>query len=158
MHALSRLQQPAGAANAAPTVNVIRDLKAGPQGAALAPADALTIDIVAMLFDFVFEDRHVPVEVKAAIGRLQIPMVKVALIDRAFFSARSHPARRLLNRLAEASIGLDPARPRSSAAGPGLISLRKVVGARRNAASRSRREAPSPPRSRTATAPSSSIR
>lgn len=115
VQALSRLQQPAGASNAAPTVNVIRDLKAGPQGAALAPVDALTIDIVAMLFDFVFEDRQVPVEVKAAIGRLQIPMVKVALLDRAFFSVRAHPARRLLNRLAEASIGLDPSRPRGRA-------------------------------------------
>lgn len=115
VHALSRLQQPAGTDNAAPTVNVIRDLKAGPQGAALAPADALTIDVVAMLFDFVFEDRQVPVEVKAAIGRLQIPMVKVALLDRAFFSARTHPARRLLNRLAEASIGLDPSTARGRA-------------------------------------------
>jgi hypothetical protein len=112
VQSLTRLQQPAGAANAAPTVNVIRDLKSAPQGAALAPADSLTIDIVAMLFDFVFEDRQIPVEVKAAIGRLQIPMVKVALLDRSFFSTRAHPARRLLNRLAEASIGLDPGLPR----------------------------------------------
>jgi len=112
VQSLTRLQQPAGTANAAPTVNVIRDLKAAPQGAALAPADLLTIDIVAMLFDFVFEDRQIPVEVKAAIGRLQIPMVKVALLDRGFFSTRAHPARRLLNRLAEASIGLDPGLPR----------------------------------------------
>jgi hypothetical protein len=112
VQSLTRLQHPAGAANAAPTVNVIRDLKAAPQGAALATADSLTIDIVAMLFDFVFEDRQIPVEVKAAIGRLQIPMVKVALLDRGFFSTRTHPARRLLNRLAEASIGLDPGPPR----------------------------------------------
>jgi hypothetical protein len=112
VHSLTRLQQPAGASSVAPTVNVIRDLKSAPQGAALAPDDSLTIDIVAMLFDFVFEDRQIPVEVKAAIGRLQIPLVKVALIDRSFFSARAHPARKLLNRLAEASIGLDPSRPR----------------------------------------------
>jgi hypothetical protein len=95
-------------------VNVIRDLKAAPQGAALASADALTIDIVAMLFDFVFEDRQIPVAVKAAIGRLQIPVVKVALLDRGFFASRAHPARRLLNRLAEASIGLDPDTPSGS--------------------------------------------
>jgi hypothetical protein len=125
VQSLTRLQQPAGAANAAPTVNVIRDLKAGPQGAALAPADSLTIDIVAMLFDFVFEDRHIPVEVKAAIGRLQIPMVKVALLDRSFFSIRAHPARRLLNRLAEASIGLDTGLPRGREM---LGRIEKVVG------------------------------
>ena len=125
VHALTRLQQPAGGANAAPTVNVIRDLKTASPGEALAPADALTIDIVAMLFDFVFEDRQIPVEVKAAIGRLQIPMVKVALLDRGFFSARAHPARKLLNRLAEASIGLDPAQPRGYET---LARIEKAVG------------------------------
>ncbi|MBK8321956.1 MAG: DUF1631 domain-containing protein [Betaproteobacteria bacterium] len=125
VHALTRLQQPAGGPGAAPTVNVIRDLKSAPQGAALAPADSLTIDIVAMLFDFVFEDRQIPVEVKAAIGRLQIPMVKVALLDRGFFSARAHPARKLLNRLAEASIGLDTAQPRGRET---LARIEKAVG------------------------------
>ena len=115
VQALTRLQQPAAGTNTAPTVNVIRELKADPHGAALAPADAITIDIVAMLFDFVFEDRQIPVEVKAAIGRLQIPLVKVALLDRGFFSTRAHPARRLLNRLAEASIGLLPQEPRGRA-------------------------------------------
>ncbi|MBK7659177.1 MAG: DUF1631 family protein [Betaproteobacteria bacterium] len=125
VHALTRLQQPAGGANAAPTVNVIRDLKTASPGEALAPADALTIDIVAMLFDFVFEDRQIPVEVKAAIGRLQIPMVKVALLDRGFFSARAHPARKLLNRLAEASIGLDTAQPRGRET---LARIEKAVG------------------------------
>lgn len=125
VHALTRLQLPSGGTNASPTVNVIRDLKTAPQGAALAPADSLTIDIVAMLFDFVFEDRQIPVEVKAAIGRLQIPMVKVALLDRGFFSARAHPARKLLNRLAEASIGLDPAQPRGRET---LSRIEKAVG------------------------------
>ena len=42
---------------------------------------------------------------KALIGRLQIPLLKVAIIDKSFFNAESHPARRLLNALAKAGIG-----------------------------------------------------
>jgi hypothetical protein len=38
-------------------------------------------------------------------GRLQVPIVKAALLDRAFFADRKHPARRLLDSLAEGAIG-----------------------------------------------------
>ena len=34
---------------------------------------------------------------RALIGRLQIPILKVAILDKRFFSNRSHPARKLLN-------------------------------------------------------------
>ncbi|MCF5670375.1 DUF1631 family protein, partial [Pseudomonas syringae] len=39
------------------------------------------------------------------IGRLQIPMLKVAVLDKSFFSRGSHPARRLLNEIATAALG-----------------------------------------------------
>ena len=62
VQSLTGLQQPGAdaIATAAGLANVIRDLKAAPQSAALPGVDALTIDIVAMLFDFVFEDRQIP--------------------------------------------------------------------------------------------------
>jgi uncharacterized protein DUF1631 len=100
---MHREAQPAGAEPA----NVLRALRSAPQGAALSTVDAMTIDIVAMLFDYVFEDEHIPAVVKAQLGRLQIPTLKVALLDKSFFSAKSHPARRLIDLLAEVSIGLD---------------------------------------------------
>jgi hypothetical protein len=96
-------------------VNVLRDLKAAPQGASLGTVDAMTIDIVAMLFDYVFEDDHIPASVKALLGRLQIPTLKVALLDKSFFSSKSHPARRLIDLLAEISIGLDDTDARGGA-------------------------------------------
>jgi hypothetical protein len=67
--------------------------------------DAFTIDIVAMLFDYIFDDRSIPDKLKALIGRLQIPVLKVAMLDKQFFSKKSHPARRLLDEIAAASIG-----------------------------------------------------
>ena len=96
-------------------VNRVRELKSAPQAASLPPIEAMTIDIVAMLFDYVFEDRHIPDSIKAQLGRLQIPTLKVALIDKTFFSAKSHPARRLIDLLADASIGMDVTHPRGAA-------------------------------------------
>jgi hypothetical protein len=94
------------AAGIAP-VNVVRAIRAEAATQSLATVDALTIDLVSMLFDFVFEDASIPAAVKALLARLQIPMLKAALLDKAFFSARSHPARRLLDALAESALGLD---------------------------------------------------
>lgn len=96
-------------------VNVLRSLRASPQVAALPSADATTIDIVAMLFDYIFVEEDIPGNVKAMLGRLQIPILKVALLDKAFFSSAEHPARRLVDRLAEAAIGLDERSARGEA-------------------------------------------
>jgi len=87
-------------------VNVLHGLKASPVTRGVTGVDAMTIDIVAMLFDYVFGDRHIPEHVKPLLAKLQIPMLKVAILDKAFFSGREHPARRFLDLLAEASIGL----------------------------------------------------
>jgi hypothetical protein len=103
---LTRIHQ-AARADGAGAANVLRDLKSAPQGAALGAVDTMTIDIVAMLFDYVFDDEHIPASVKALLARLQIPTLKVALLDKSFFSSRSHPARRLIDLLAEATIGLE---------------------------------------------------
>ncbi|MFE8069475.1 DUF1631 domain-containing protein [Marinobacteraceae bacterium S3BR75-40.1] len=67
--------------------------------------DADVINLVSMLFDFILEDRQLPEKMKALLTRLQIPYLKVALLDRSFFNRGGHPARKLLNELAMASIG-----------------------------------------------------
>ncbi len=113
---LTRMHREAGTAIAsdeAALQNVVRRIKSAPQSATLGTVDAMTIDIVAMLFDYIFEDRHIPASVKALLGRLQIPTLKVALLDKSFFSSKSHPARRLLDLLAEAALGLDESAARA---------------------------------------------
>jgi Protein of unknown function (DUF1631) len=67
--------------------------------------DEDVINLIAMLFEFILDDRNLPDSLKALIGRLQIPMLKVAVIDKSFFSRGSHPARRLLNEIASAALG-----------------------------------------------------
>ena len=86
-------------------VNVLHQLKQTPLGEKADPVDSMTIDIVAMLFDYIFEDRQIPDSLKALIGRLQIPVLKVAILDKKFFSKKSHPARKLLDTLADAALG-----------------------------------------------------
>ena len=85
--------------------NVLRELKAANVTEGMGQIDVVMFDVVSMMFDFILDDDNVPDPMKALIGRLQIPMLKVALIDKSFFSKRSHPARRLLNTLAEAALG-----------------------------------------------------
>jgi len=67
--------------------------------------DDETIDVISMIFDYILEDKSLPDFIKVLIGRLQIPILKVAIIDREFFSRKSHPARQLLNDLAYAGVG-----------------------------------------------------
>jgi hypothetical protein len=87
--------------------NVVRELKSTELGKSVDQTDGMTIDIVAMLFDQIFGDPRVPQALKALIGRLQIPVVKVAVLDKKFFSKKSHPARRMLDTIGEFAVGLD---------------------------------------------------
>ncbi|WP_339449803.1 DUF1631 domain-containing protein [Pseudomonas sp. EA_5y_Pfl2_R50] len=68
-------------------------------------ADEDVINLIAMVFECILEDRNVPDSLKALIARLQIPMLKVAVLDKSFFSRSNHPARRLLNEIADAAMG-----------------------------------------------------
>ncbi|SEJ50889.1 DUF1631 domain-containing protein [Pseudomonas sp. NFR16] len=71
----------------------------------VGPMDEDVINLISMLFEFILDDRNLPGSLRALIGRLQIPMLKVAVIDKSFFSRGSHPARRLLNEIASAALG-----------------------------------------------------
>lgn len=75
-------------------VRVVRDSEAAQQ---VSPIESVTIDIVAMLFDFIFNDDELPATVKSLVGQLQIPVLKVAMLDQSFFGNRQHPARRFLD-------------------------------------------------------------
>ncbi|WP_269533165.1 DUF1631 domain-containing protein [Chitinimonas sp. BJYL2] len=94
---------------AAGSANILHQIKTTNLANSLGHVDAMTIDIVAMLFDNLFDDRNIPAPMKALIGRLQIPVLKVAMLDSKFFARKQHPTRRLLDRLAEAALGWDEA-------------------------------------------------
>ena len=82
------------------THNVLRDLQESPLGKKANQLESMTIEMVAMLFDFIFETKDLPDGIKALLARLQIPVLKAAMLDGAFFAKKAHPSRLLVNALA----------------------------------------------------------
>jgi hypothetical protein len=88
--------------------NVLRDLQESPLGQKANQLESMTIEMVAMLFDFVFDTKDLPDGIKALLARLQMPVLKAAMLDGAFFAKKTHPARMLVNELAQAGLGWSP--------------------------------------------------
>ena len=68
----------------------------------LADDDGRIIDLVGMIFEFMLSDKQLPDAVKSVLSYLHTPYLKAAFIDRDLFEQPEHPARQLLNALAEA--------------------------------------------------------
>lgn len=62
-----------------------------------------TIALVSMLFEYFFEDGQLLPEMKHLLARMQIPIIKLAILDNGFFENNQHPARLLLNKMARAA-------------------------------------------------------
>jgi hypothetical protein len=73
--------------------------------AKLGDAEEDAIDVVGMMFEVFLDERDIKHDVRDQIARLLVPYIKVALIDRRLFLHKAHPARRLLNAIAEACEG-----------------------------------------------------
>ncbi|HYG07337.1 MAG TPA: DUF1631 family protein [Stenotrophomonas sp.] len=76
-----------------------------PASSGLDPADEDTLDLVGMLFDAILRESLLLPWQRALLGQLLVPIAKVALLDARLFVRDSHPARRLLNLLADACDG-----------------------------------------------------
>lgn len=68
----------------------------------IAPSDLDLIDLIGLLFRYMFDDPVLPNLVKALLGHLHTPYLKIALNDRRLIEDVDHPARRLLDQLVEA--------------------------------------------------------
>ena len=77
--------------------------RASPEGRPLSMADEDldTVDMIGMLFDYVTRNVHESSGARALLTRLHVPVLRVALGDKTFFTRRDHPARDLLNTIAE---------------------------------------------------------
>jgi hypothetical protein len=104
--------------------NVLRNLQQSPVMRAASPLDAVLVDAVAMLFDVVFDEAAIPDRLKAQIARLQIPVLKAAMLDRNFFSQSNHPVRRMLDAIAKLAIHL----PDNEVGNARLETVSQIVG------------------------------
>lgn len=105
-------------------IDQVRKLTDSAKSQKMSRDDEDTIDLVGMLFEYILTDRNLPDTIQATLSRLQIPYLKIALMDRRFFNQRAHPARRLLDDMARAGIGWTPENDKDNKL---LDKLREVV-------------------------------
>ncbi len=64
-----------------------------------------TMRLVQMLFEFILQDKSLAKPMREQLSRLQVPVLKVALMDESFLTDRRHVARRLINEISAAALG-----------------------------------------------------
>lgn len=69
--------------------------------------DGRTIDFVEMLFGAFLRDENISSALKSLLLELQIPLIKVAMLDVQFFQNNKHPARNVLDTIAHLGIGIE---------------------------------------------------
>ncbi|TCV92110.1 uncharacterized protein DUF1631 [Luteibacter rhizovicinus] len=83
---------------------------AGSAPAELTPEHGDTVELTAMLFENLARELQTHGAGRSVLGGLQWPILRAAVNDRGFFDQREHPARQLLDTVAEAAHDwLDPA-------------------------------------------------
>ena len=66
-----------------------------------------SMDVVGFLFNYIFCDPSIPPRFRMVFDGLQVPILKAALADPSFFADKTHPARQLIDELADAVTGAD---------------------------------------------------
>lgn len=101
------LGSPASGLSGLMAVNLIRAHREELVKASSGALDHMVIDIVASLFDQILSDPKVPPQMARQIARLQLPVLRAALKDVQFFSTRSHPVRKFVNRMASVACAFE---------------------------------------------------
>ena len=97
-----------GAPGAGPVAsNLIRAHRQELMEASRGGIDHLVIEVIGSLFDQILSDPKLPPAMLRQIARLQLPVLRAALGEPAFFSNRRHPVRLFVNRLASLGIALE---------------------------------------------------
>jgi hypothetical protein len=84
--------------------NIVRMARDSGAARDVRPQEAVTLDIVAELFDLLFGDPSVAEGIKQLVSRLQTTVLKVAMQNQRFFADRSHPTRRFLDSISIVAI------------------------------------------------------
>ncbi len=70
--------------------------------------DKAVIEVVALIFDSILAEERIPASVRVWFARLQMPVLRVAVVDQDFLGAMDHPARQLIDRMGSCVLGFDP--------------------------------------------------
>ena len=79
----------------------LRRVAPGDAAPQLEEEDSDAIDLVGLLFDNLMQDVRPNSPAAELLTRMQVPLLRVALQDKSFFTKREHPARQMLANIAE---------------------------------------------------------
>jgi len=65
------------------------------------------IEVVALMFQSILDEERIPPEMRVWLARLQVPVLRVALLEPDFFNNPAHPARQLIDRIGGCVLGFD---------------------------------------------------
>ncbi|MEO7116027.1 MAG: DUF1631 family protein [Caldimonas sp.] len=118
-----QVQAPSSGLSGLMAANLIRAHRDELMKASRGKLDHLVIEVVSSLFDQILSDSRVPPQMARQIARLQLPVLRAALVDSSFFSSRRHPVRRFINRVASLACAFD-----TFETGPARELLERVSG------------------------------
>ncbi len=132
MTALTDLQTPAADLSRTPLIfdanqikkavlSSIGETEGGAVTKAVHQVSEKTIDFIKLIFDAIIDEESITDEIKTLLLSLQIPVIKAAMLDSEFFVDDQHPARQLLDKIAEAGVGV------SEHKDPVYIDIEKIV-------------------------------
>ncbi len=77
------------------------------KSAAGTDRDKAVIELVALIFDSILAEERIPPSIRVWFARLQMPVLRVAMVDPDFLGAIDHPARVLIDRMGSCVMGFD---------------------------------------------------
>src|SRR5574343_1739629 len=83
-----------------------RIIRSSELGIPKTATEGVAIDTLAMIFEAIMDHPELPDALKAVVASLQIKLLKVAMKDSTLFTDAAHPARQVIDRMAEAVLGL----------------------------------------------------
>ncbi len=97
-------QAPEGTESSTSLLDMV-EMQLAQQGRNLGGTERGMIDLLDRLFARVNTETIASSQIAEELRKLELPVLQIALRDNTFFDREKHPARRLLNEIAEASIG-----------------------------------------------------
>jgi len=101
---MKTLQAAPAPANPDTHTNLVRMARDSGAARGVRLQEAVSLDIVAELFDQIFNDPNIANGMKGLVARLQSTVLKAAMLNQRFFADRSHPARRFLDSISTVAI------------------------------------------------------
>ncbi len=85
----------------------LRQQSAALKNQASTEAEKAIIELVALMFQAILQEDRIPPGVRVWFARLQMPVLRLALQEPAFFQKLDHPARLLIDRMGSCVMGFD---------------------------------------------------